>query len=168
MPSPDRVAAIKERLQELTGGARSGGTKEMARLVAEDFHNVNRWVRGGAAPPHDFLLQVANVYGVSLDWLYGRPESERTYENPEEPAWARRLDARLRFLERQVAALMPEERVLHLVDGVEQRVTEAIRGSVTAEEVVDRFVDQMLADPRVRARLRGEPVVPAGTGSGEG
>lgn len=141
----------------------------MAELIGLPLGTVYRYVRGPGVPQHDFLMAVAERYNVTLDWLYGRSTSGGVKDAEKaEPAWARRLDARLRFLERQVAALMPEERVLHMVDGVEQRVTEAIRGSVTAEEVVDRFVDQMLADPRVRARLRGEPVVPAGTGSGEG
>lgn len=75
----------------------------MADLVGMNLATVDRYVRGDRTPPHDFLMAIAERYNVSLDWLYGREGSGTLDESQQaEPAWARRLDARMRFLERRV------------------------------------------------------------------
>ena len=143
MPEQTAVEAIKARLQTLTGEARSGGTKDMAELVGIPLGTVHRYVRGPGVPAHDFLVAVADRYNVSLDWLYGRSESGGLKDAEQaEPAWARRLDARLRFLERQVTAIaearspsvsgeIADPQLRQLVTEMESRVQELIAASPT-------------------------------------
>lgn len=110
MGTQTATEAIKERLRTLTGAARSGGTKDMAELIGQPLANVTRYVHGAVTPPHDFLAQVADRYKVSLDWLYGRSERGGVADaEQQEPAWARRLDARLRFLERKLTELQASQ-----------------------------------------------------------
>lgn len=104
MTGQPTTSTIKARLQELTGQARSGGTKDMAALLGIPLGSVHRYVRGPGMPPHEFLAAVADRYNVTLDWLYGRSDRGGLADAKQvEPAWARRLDARLRHLERLIA-----------------------------------------------------------------
>lgn len=164
MAGQTATEAIKARLRTLTGEIRSGGIKDMAELVDMPFPNVYRYVAGKGVPPHDFLAKVADRYNVSLDWLYGRSE-QGGLEDAEalEPAWARRLAARLRFVERQIAELMPRTEVTEMVIAVESRVTETIKATATAEDLVDRYVDRTVeelrsAAPQLFAEAAPDPV----------
>ena len=139
--------AIKARLQTLTGEARSGGTKDMAELVGMPLGSVHRYVRGPGIPPHDFLAAVADRYSVTLDWLYGRSESGGLKDAQQaEPAWARRLDARLRHLERKVGDLSAPELS---VEEIVRIAVEAARRPrrAAAARAGDEAPDRSDADP---------------------
>ena len=135
------VEAIRARLQTLTGPARSGGTRDMAEVLGMPLPNVTRYVRGRVAPPHDFLAAVADRYNVSLDWLYARTQTGGVQDAQQrEPAWARRLDARLRHLQRQVDAIMTRDQVYEYVDGIRDKLIDEVRENraVMGEEIAAR------------------------------
>ena len=132
--------AIHGRLQELVGPSRGGGTKELADGIGMPLGTVDRYVKGDRNPPHDFLLKVADWYEVSLDWLYGRSESGGAEQAEEKaPAWARRMDARLRFLERKLSAMPGQD--------------------LTVEEIV-RIAVEAARRPRRAAAGRAEGAAP--------
>lgn len=141
------VDTIRARLQTLTGPARSGGTRDMAELLGMPLPNVTRYVRGNVVPPHDFLASVADRYNVSLDWLYGRSRSGGVKDSEQaEPAWARRLDARLRHLERKVGSLSaPELSVEEIVRIAVEAARRPRRAAAT--RVGDEAPDQTAGDP---------------------
>ena len=147
------VDTIRARLQTLTGPARSGGTRDMAELLGMPLPNVTRYVRGNVSPPHDFLVAVADRYNVSLDWLYGRSQSGGVKDSEQaEPAWARRLDARLRHLERKVGALSggPELSVEEIVRIAVEAARRPRRAAAT--RVGDEAPDPTAGDPGAAVR----------------
>jgi transcriptional regulator with XRE-family HTH domain len=98
--------AIAERLRTLAGGVREGGAAGMARRIGMEEANVRRYVAGKVGAPHDFLLKVAGAYGVTLDYLYAR-DGAPAPDDPTMPAWARRLESRIEFLERKLSETAP-------------------------------------------------------------
>ena len=133
--------AIKTRLQTLTGESRSGGMKDMAELVGMPLGTVYRYVRGPGVPPHEFLAAVADRYNVTLDWLFARSETGGLKDAEElEPAWARRLHAKM----------------LH----IERRLDEISANELSSEEIVRIAVDAARARPRRAAASRAAAEAP--------
>lgn len=132
----------------------------MARRVGMQEANVRRYVRGTVAAPHDFLVKVADAYGVSIDYLYARDRA-RPPDDPTMPAWARRLESRIERLEHQLETLMSREQVEEMVAGVEGRVTAAIMDARSAMfEDLSKALDAWIGEQP--ARSRRPPVARAG------
>lgn len=127
--------AIAERLRALAGGVREGGAAGMARRIGMEEANVRRYVAGKVGAPHDFLMKVADAYGVTLDYLYAR-DGAPAPDDPTMPAWARRLESRLEFLERRLEELSAAPR-LEIPDemlGEVLRIAELRQGTGAAGE----------------------------------
>jgi transcriptional regulator with XRE-family HTH domain len=136
----------------------------MAELLGEDFHNVNRWVRGKAQPPHDFLLKVADVYGYPLEWLYGRDAPQIARQDEAAPAWARRLEARLSRLERM--AEMQKEAEPVWARQLTNEVVDQIGQMITGAGLPDETSLPVLVADRLAKRLALRPTPDAGPNSG--
>lgn len=70
------VAKAISRLRELWEAARIS-QRELARLIDQDFSNVNFWERSGKLPRADKLVPVAKALGVTVPDLLGEPRSVR-------------------------------------------------------------------------------------------
>ena len=60
---------LKDRLQELRG---SISQRKCAENLGVKFANYNKWENGINIPNYKTLIQIADYYGVSLDYLTGR------------------------------------------------------------------------------------------------
>lgn len=45
---------------------------ELSKKIGTSHQNVNRWEKGEVLPSIDFLVKLADFYGISLDELVGR------------------------------------------------------------------------------------------------
>ncbi len=70
------LARIKE-LREKHGLSQ----KKLAELLEMHTTQYQRYETGERAVPIDFLIQLANFYDVSLDYLVGRSDETGTAEN---------------------------------------------------------------------------------------
>ena len=143
MPDDRTTRKIRERLRELVGPAKSGGEAQLADLLGTSAVNVNRWITGERGIPHDTLARIADEYEVTLDWLYGRDVRARDDQPTSEPAWARRLRAQQKHLERLIAQkeaappdvaerldqIMTRDEVQDLVQVVKAEVMSAVEGN---------------------------------------
>lgn len=163
--------AITGRLQELVGPSRGGGTKELSDGIGVPVGTVDRYVKGDRTPPHDFLLKVADWYEVSLDWLYGRSEGGGVEEAEQKsPAWARRLDARMRFLERKVAELPTTAYADKVGTTAAAEVIAAVEQMLVADakkpgSLVGRLAAELEGQLRQSGLLRGEEPDGGATGT---
>ena len=66
-------------LRELVG-SRRGAQADLARHTGVSSANVSRWLTGHAMPPLEWIVQVADLYEVSVDSLLGR-------EKPPDPVY---------------------------------------------------------------------------------
>ena len=53
--------------------------KELARILGVDAARVSEWERGVYEPRLDVLYKLADIYGVSLDYLCGRTNTAKRY-----------------------------------------------------------------------------------------
>lgn len=82
------MADLPERLNELLGG-RTYGDKRIARLAAHvetDRTRIHSWLTGTSTPRVEALASIADYFGVSMDYLWGRSDDPgTTSEAPAEP-----------------------------------------------------------------------------------
>ena len=111
---------LGRKIQELRRG--QGLSQErLAEQMAVSRQAISKWESGGAIPEVDKLIQLARLFGVTVDDLLGiapRPEpqgapmeGEGPPEPPEENGETQpppSLEERLRALEGMVSALMAE------------------------------------------------------------
>lgn len=123
LPGVSDEASIRGELVALLRYANKSAIAEQLGVKPQSVINWSR----GLYPSEERLRQVRRLYGL--------PETKEA--PPAEASGA---------LEQQIAAIMTRDEVQTMVAGIEQRVTEAINRGVTAqaEEMVDRFVDQMI------------------------
>ena len=133
MGDTSTTKAIQARLQELVGPSRGGGTKELADGIGVPLGTVDRYIRGDRTPPHDFLVKVADWYEITLDNLYGRSSGGVEEADQRAPSWARRLDARVRYVERLVKAW--DERLSPTAPGAWRELATLAAQMVTAQDI---------------------------------
>lgn len=65
--------AFRRRLAELMQG-RQTKQKELAEVLGIRAQTVSQYITGRTTPDYDILRQIAQYYGVTLDWLLGASE----------------------------------------------------------------------------------------------
>lgn len=68
---------ILERVLELLG-RKHGATKELADSIGISGGAITNWKNGHSKSYRQYLPQIADYYGVSLDWLSGRSDQKTT------------------------------------------------------------------------------------------
>jgi transcriptional regulator with XRE-family HTH domain len=71
-----------ERILKLIGNKR-GAIKELATYLGISGNNISDWKSGRAKSYRLYLPQIAEYYGVSLDWLSGNSEEIKKPATPE-------------------------------------------------------------------------------------
>jgi transcriptional regulator with XRE-family HTH domain len=77
-PRPARnplAEAIGAEIKKLREG-RGWSQLDLARALGSDPSKVSKYERGQHLPPHELLLRLAGVFGISLDRLMGRGPDE--------------------------------------------------------------------------------------------
>jgi len=71
-----------ERLIQLIG-EKHGATKELAEHLGLTGNNITNWKAGRSDAYRKYLPQIAEYYGVSLDWLSGLSDDMGKKEKPD-------------------------------------------------------------------------------------
>lgn len=74
---------MEERLIELRE-KKGLNQSQLAQMLHVCRQSVSDWERGKTKPTNDNLLQLSEIYGVSLDYLMGKEIPQET-EEPQEP-----------------------------------------------------------------------------------
>lgn len=70
---------LKDRLQELRGNI---SQRKCAENLGVRFANYNKWEKGTNIPNYRTLIQIADYYNVTLDYLTGRVNyNDKSYKN---------------------------------------------------------------------------------------
>lgn len=70
---------LKDRLQELRGNI---SQRKCAENLGVRFANYNKWEKGTNIPNYRTLIQIADYYNVTLDYLTGRVDyNDKSYKN---------------------------------------------------------------------------------------
>lgn len=79
----ETLKLLGKRLRELRGRKRQAEMAEILGIPPERANYISRYEKGTHAPRLDFLVRVAEKFGVTLDWLIiGRgPRSSPTAES---------------------------------------------------------------------------------------
>lgn len=100
------MATFSERLKQLR--VESGLTQtQLARFLNVDPSTISSYeTRAERLPPADVLRKMADLFGVSLDYLLGRSDSRRGFSDPLVQEWPEAVNA-IRWLARRAT---PEEK----------------------------------------------------------
>lgn len=112
----DVLQTVSNRLYELR--VESGETLAKVAEGANTFvNNVSRYEKGERLPALDILVNLANYYNVSMDYLSGRSNSRNTLDNLP-PCYAKLNDTEQTLLSR-FRRLNPEGQELVLARALE-------------------------------------------------
>ena len=59
------------------------GSQQAADALGTSRGTISAWKTSGSPPKTEFLISIANVYGVSVDYLLGRTDDSTDYSNPD-------------------------------------------------------------------------------------
>ena len=59
------------------------GSEQAAQALGTNRGTISAWKTSGKPPKTEYLVAVADVYGVSTDYLLGRTNESTDYTNPE-------------------------------------------------------------------------------------
>lgn len=59
------------------------GSEQAAQALGTNRGTISAWKTSGKPPKTEYLVAVADVYGVSTDYLLGRTNDSTDYTNPE-------------------------------------------------------------------------------------
>jgi transcriptional regulator with XRE-family HTH domain len=88
-----------ERILKLIGDKR-GAIKDLATYLGISGNNISDWKSGRAKSYRLYLPQIAEYYGVSLDWLSGNSEEIKKPATPK--------GYELSDLDKQLLSVLPE------------------------------------------------------------
>ncbi len=100
------MATFSERLRQLR--LEAGLTQaQLARFLDVDPSTISSYeTRAERLPPEDVLKKMADLFGVSLDYLLGRSEMRRGFPDPLDQEWPEAVKT-IRWLARRAT---PEEK----------------------------------------------------------
>lgn len=59
------------------------GSEQAAQILGTNRGTISAWKKSGNPPTPDILVRIADVYGVSTDYLLGRTDDPRDFSNEE-------------------------------------------------------------------------------------
>lgn len=57
-------------------------SEQAAQLLGTNRGTISAWKTSGKPPKTEYLVEIANAYGVSTDYLLGRTDDPTDYSNP--------------------------------------------------------------------------------------
>lgn len=126
---------------------------ELAKQVSSRSYIVSTWETGKCEPSAEKLALLAKVFGVSIDWLIGRPNALRCSHDPSEV-----LKGVASELPQVIDALRTEGKIVP--DLVSAETSEPLPKS-NADHQSYTNTEFVLGHPRLASRLRNRHVRPA-------
>ena len=59
------------------------GSEQAAQILGTNRGTISAWKRSGKPPLMEYVVAIADTYGVSVDYLLGRTDDPTDYSNPE-------------------------------------------------------------------------------------
>lgn len=120
------------------------GSEQAAKMLGTNRGTISAWRTKGKTPQNEFLINIADIYGVSTDYLLCRTDDPTDYANPDIVA-ASKIDDTKKALALQniTAAQKPATQdgnaLFNQLDDVDQGKAEAyMQGLLSQEKYVNR------------------------------
>lgn len=75
------LSGMSKRLKAIRQMMGIKSQSEVARLIGAEFHQYNNWERGVAVMPVPFAIEICEVSGVDLDYIYLGKVSSLTFDH---------------------------------------------------------------------------------------
>ena len=120
------------------------GSEQAAKMLGTNRGTISAWRTKGKTPQNEFLINIADIYGVSTDYLLCRTDDPTDYANPDIVA-ASKIDDTKKALAlqnitaAQKSATQDGSALFDQLDDVDQGKAEAyMQGLLSQEKYVNR------------------------------
>ena len=120
------------------------GSEQAAKMLGTNRGTISAWRTKGKTPQNEFLINIANIYGVSTDYLLCRTDDPTDYANPDIVAASKIDDTKKALvLQNITAAQKPATQdgnaLFDQLDDVDQGKAEAyMQGLLSQDTYVNR------------------------------
>lgn len=120
------------------------GSEQAAKMLGTNRGTISAWRTKGKTPQNEFLINIADIYGVSTDYLLCRTDDPTDYANPDIVAASKIDDTKKALALQNIAAAQKSatqdgNALFDQLDDVDQGKAEAyMQGLLSQEKYVNR------------------------------
>ena len=120
------------------------GSEQAAKMLGTNRGTISAWRTKGKTPQNEFLINIADIYGVSTDYLLCRTDDPTDYANPDIVAASKIDDTKKALALQNITAAQKSatqngNALFDQLDDVDQGKAEAyMQGLLSQEKYVNR------------------------------